>query len=95
MMATMIQQSFQPQIAQIIQDSFKQQVSELVGSIVEGVLQGLQSKVAGLEKENTELNKRIGSLETALDNAEQYSRRNCLKITGVPETTEGSRRLCL
>ena len=89
-MATMIQQSFQPQIAQIIQDSFKQQVSELVGSIVEGVLQGLQSKVAGLEKENTELKKRIGSLETALDNAEQYSRRNCLKITGVPETTEGS-----
>ena len=89
-MATMIQQSFQPQIAQIIQDSFKQQVSELVGSIVEGVLQGLQSKVACLEKENTELKKRIGSLETALDNAEQYSRRNCLKITGVPETTEGS-----
>ena len=89
-MATMIQQSFQPQIAQIIQDSFKQQVSELVGSIVEGVLKGLKSKVAGLEKENTELKKRIGSLETALDNAEQYSRRNCLKITGVPETTEGS-----
>lgn len=89
-MATMIQQSFQPQIAQIIQDSFKEQVSELVGSIVEGVLQGLQSKVAGLEKENTELKKKIGSLETALDNAEQYSRRNCLIITGVPETTEGN-----
>lgn len=89
-MATFIQQSFQPQVAQVIQESFKGQVSELVSSIVEGVLQGLQSKVASLEKENTELKQRVGALETALDNAEQYSRRNCLKITGVPESIEGS-----
>lgn len=89
-MATFIQQSFQPQVAQVIQESFKGQVSELVSSIVEGVLQGLQSKVASLEKENTELKQRVGALETALDSAEQYSRRNCLKITGVPESIEGS-----
>lgn len=79
-MATFIQQSFQPQVAQVIQESFKGQVSELVSSIVEGVLQGLQSKVASLEKENTELKQRVGALETALDSAEQYSRRNCLKM---------------
>ncbi|MEW8548017.1 MAG: hypothetical protein AB2693_31320 [Candidatus Thiodiazotropha sp.] len=89
-MAALMQQSFQPQVAQVIQDSFKEQIADLVSSIVEGVLQGLQSKVSSLEKENAELKKRVGSLETALDNAEQYSRRNCLKITGVPETTEGS-----
>ena len=89
-MATFIQQSFQPQVAQVIQDTFKKQVSELIRSIVEGVLQGLQSKVASLEKENTELKQKVGALETALDSAEQYSRRNCLKITVVPETTEGS-----
>ena len=84
----LMQASFQPQMVQIVQESFKSQVSDLVSSIVQGVLQGLQTKVATLENENADLKNRVTSLETALDNAEQYSRRNCLKISGVPETTE-------
>ena len=86
--SVLMQASFQPQMAQIIQESFKSQVSDLVSSIVQGVLQGLQTKVATLENENADLKNRVATLETALDNAEQYSRRNCLKISGVPETTE-------
>ena len=84
----LMQASFQPQMVQIIQESFKSQVSDLVSSFVQGVLQGLQTKVATFENENADLKNRVTSLETALDNAEQYSRRNCFKISGVPDTTE-------
>lgn len=84
----LMQASFLPQMAQIVQESFKTQVSDLVSSIVQVVLQGLQIKVATLENENAVLKKRVTSLETALDNAKQHSRRNCIKIAGVPETTE-------
>ena len=50
-----------------------------------GVLEGLQTKVATLEKENQDLRDRVEKLEAKADAAEQYSRRNCLRITGVPE----------
>ena len=76
----LMQASFQPQMVQIVQQSFKSQVSDLVSSIVPNVV--------FLEKANADLKNRVPSLGTALDNAQQYSQRNCLKISGVPETTE-------
>ena len=87
-MAGIIQDSFQPRLAQQIQESLKFQVSDLVKSIVEGVLEGLQSKVKTLESENAELRQKIQQLEAKTDLAEQYSRRNCLRISGVPETAD-------
>ena len=57
----LMQASFQPQVAQIIQESFKSQVSDLVSSIVQGVLQGLQTKVATLENENADLKNRVAT----------------------------------
>lgn len=42
-------------------------------------------QVASLEKENQTLRKRVVRLEEAIDNAEQYSPRNCLRITGIKE----------
>ena len=38
---------------------------------------------------NNELKSRIATLETKTDAAEQYSRRICLRIVGVPEPTGG------
>ena len=87
-MAGIIQDSFQPRLAQQIQESLKFQVSDLVKSIVEGVLEGLQSKVKTLESENAELRQKIQQLEAKTDLAEQYSHRNCLRISGVPETAD-------
>ena len=57
----------------------------MASSIVTGVLEGLQTKVATLEKENQDLRDRVEKLEAKADAAEQYSRRNCLRIAGVPE----------
>ena len=60
-------------------------MTELVNSIVTGVLEGLNVKVVALEKENVDLKKRVKYLEDSADQAEQYSRRNCLRISGLPE----------
>ena len=38
-----------------------------------------------LFQENTELKSRVTKLEQALDESEQYSRRNCARISKVPE----------
>lgn len=84
--ASLMKDSFAPQINQMIIDSFEQQVTNLVSSIVEGVLAGLKLQVASLEKENQDLKTRVLKLEEAVDSAEQYSRRNCLRITGIQET---------
>ena len=83
-----LQQNFNQQVTQQIQESFQTQVSQLVNSIVEGVLAGLHSKIASLEQENSNLKKRVEKLEISADNAEQYSRRNCLRISGVPENND-------
>ncbi|MEW8547181.1 MAG: hypothetical protein AB2693_27025 [Candidatus Thiodiazotropha sp.] len=91
-LASLMEKSFQPQISQIIKDSFQTQISELVTSIVNGVLEGLYNKLSSLEtenkklmSENSELKARVMKLEDAVDTAEQYSRRNCLRISGVRE----------
>ena len=83
-------------IAEILKTSFQPQLADMVSSIVNGVLEGLQSAVASqkdeikqLRTENNELKSRIATLETKTDAAEQYSRRNCLRIAGVPEPTGG------
>lgn len=83
--ASLMKESFQPQVAQILQDSVQQSVTALVNSIVTGVLAGLNVKIASLQDENKQLRQRVQKLEEAADSAEQYSRRNCLRITGAPE----------
>ena len=84
--ASLMKDAFEPQISHIIQESTQQQVADLVKSIVEGVLAGLTSKISSLERENLELKNRVKALENAADNMEQYSQRNCLRITRVAET---------
>lgn len=88
--AALMKDSFQPHVSQIIQESFQQQLTTLVNSIVEGVLQGLHLKIDALQKENDELRKRVQKLEETVDSSEQYSRRNCLRVTGIPVTENES-----
>lgn len=88
--ASLMKDSFQPQVSQIIQDSLQQQLTTMVNSIVTGVLQGLTDKISSLQKENDELKQKVKTLEEAIDSADQYSRRNCLRITGIPATENES-----
>lgn len=80
--ASYMKDSFQTQVVEITQASLQQTVTE----IVNGVLAGLNTKIASLESENLHLRQRIQQLEESVDNAEQYSRRNCLRVTGLPES---------
>ena len=84
--AALMKESFQPQLSQIVQDSVQMQVTPIVNSIVEGVLAGLTDRLRFLEAENRELTRKVARLEAAADEAEQYSRRNCLRVSGVPES---------
>lgn len=72
-------------IADFLKDAFETKLTEMANTIVTGVLEGIQTKVSTLEKENKDLRERIEKLEAKADAAEQYSRRNCLRIAGVPE----------
>lgn len=84
-------------IAQLVQESVKHDLQDLINSdileskfesIVQRVLDGvakLQDKVNDVKAENVALRKRVTDLERIVDKAEQYSRRNCLRLSGVSE----------
>lgn len=65
---------------------------EVVGAIAGAVAQQLKGEMASLRAEVTELKKqvcmrdvRIQTLETSLEELEQYQRRNNIRISGIPE----------
>lgn len=72
-------------IAGILRETFAPQLTEMVNTIVSGVVEGLNLTIQSLQKENRGLKARVELLEAKVDAAEQYSRRNCLRIAGVPE----------
>ena len=71
----------------IVTDTFRTQISDLVTSVVNGVIAGLKSTISSLEKENSDLRKKVVDLEGRADATEQYSRSNCLRVAGIPEVT--------
>jgi cell shape-determining protein MreC len=75
-------------IADILKDTFRPELLSVdvkVQAIVDGVLTGLNKKLHHLEQENEELRARVTKLERDADTAEQYSQRNCLRRSSVPE----------
>ena len=81
-------------LSDLLKDTFRGEIVGLVDNIVTGVLKGLQERITALEVSNQNLqdtNKsltaRVAVLESQADQAEQYSRRNCLRISGIPEET--------
>ena len=81
-------------LSDLLKDTFRGEIVGLVDNIVTGVLKGLQERITTLEESNQNLlatNKsltaRVAVLESQADQAEQYSRRNCLRISGIPEET--------
>lgn len=79
-------------ISEMLKDTFRGEIVGMVDSVVAGVLKGLQDRIAVLERsndalvqENKTLVTRLETLEKQADQAEQYSRRNCLRISGFSE----------
>ena len=77
-------------LSSMLQDTFRGQIVGLVNDIVQGVLDGLHEQVSKLEETNKQLTEengllrqRVETLERKVDQAEQYSHRNCLRISGV------------
>lgn len=84
-------------LSQMLKDTFRGEIVELVNSVVDGVLKGLHDKMSSLEsanssllQENTALSKRVAVLEKQVEQSEQYSRRNNVRISGLVEDTAAS-----
>ena len=87
-------------IASVLDSTFEtkveSQLESMVKKIISGVIDGFRDEIATLRNENKQLKTRVDRLELAADTAEQYSRRNCLRISGIPESdTEDTDRLVL
>ena len=85
-------------ISEVLKGSFRGELrgemSEMIKTILDGVVSGLREQIQAISEENVSLRReneslktRVQKLESAADNAEQYSRRNCLRISGVMENT--------
>ena len=93
--AEAIKGSFQNDLEELV----KYVKAASVQSIVDGIVSALQARVLSLEQvngdlvkenqrlanENEQLKSKIESLEFTTESLEQYSRRNCLRIAGIPE----------
>lgn len=82
-------------IADLLVETFKGQIESLVDKIVSGVVDKLNDKIESLEslntelvRENSELKRKIDHLEEKVDDQEQYSRRNLLRVSGIPESKD-------
>lgn len=91
----MIPPSEMAKLAQMIKDTYRGEIESMIDSIVKGVVSGLTEKIKSLEEANADLQQKnelllskISALESQADHSEQYSRRNCLRISGVPEQNE-------
>lgn len=79
-------------ISELLKETFRGEIESMVDSVVKGVLKGLQERITALEKtndalqtENKALTSKVASLEKQIEQGEQYSRRNCLRISGLKE----------
>ena len=81
-------------LSEMLKDTFRGEIGAIVTDIVTGVLKGLEARISTLEKTNSDLRKvnkslitRVATLESQVDQAEQYSRWNCLRVSGYKEET--------
>lgn len=63
-------------------------VQAFIPQVITGINASLNDKIESLTQENTHLKNQVAELLFQADRAEQYSRRNCLRITGIPEASD-------
>lgn len=81
-------------IAQLVISNFAPKIDEIIRTSVNNVMAPIQHNLQQLTNdndrlshENGELRARVLNLENEVDQIEQYSRRNCARISGIPEST--------
>ncbi|KAH3738745.1 hypothetical protein DPMN_045388 [Dreissena polymorpha] len=81
-------------IKQTVQDAINNAISTqmqtMIETIITGVVDGLSKRIECLENENLKLKNENRILNDALDANEQYSRRNSLRIFGIPESEKSN-----
>ena len=82
-------------ISALLASSFEARLTTIVSNVVDGVLNNLSTKVDTLEKENAGLRTKVNAIQSKLDQAvaeleqaNQYSRRNCVRVSGLPESPD-------
>lgn len=63
-------------------------IKEVVSEVMDDKLKILTNENQRLTRENTELRNRVCRLEALADETEQYSRRNSVRISNMPETRD-------
>ncbi|KAH3839372.1 hypothetical protein DPMN_112801 [Dreissena polymorpha] len=80
-------------VKQSVTANIKTILKGMIDSIVDGVVSSLRTRITLVEETNEILRKgnkllkdRVSKLVKDRIEAEQYSRRNCLRVSGIPET---------
>ncbi|MEW8560817.1 MAG: hypothetical protein AB2541_01895 [Candidatus Thiodiazotropha sp.] len=68
-----------------IRSDIRELVREAVSEVIDQKLSSLKTENLRLVRENEELKERVVNLEKAVDESEQYSRRNNVRLTNIPE----------
>ncbi|KAH3801627.1 hypothetical protein DPMN_155285 [Dreissena polymorpha] len=71
-----------------LEDMVRSVVQDFKSQVITGINASLNDKLAFLTQANTHLKNQVAELLFQADRAEQYSRRNCLRITGIPEVSD-------
>ncbi|MEW8545710.1 MAG: hypothetical protein AB2693_19485 [Candidatus Thiodiazotropha sp.] len=79
-----------PAIHSDVLASVRDELKSIMKTAMDENLCELNSEITRLTSENVSLKERVVKLEQALDDAEQYSRRNCLRISQFPEEANES-----
>lgn len=87
-MAEYVQPSVHYDVLSQIRNDLRSIVKDAVNEAIDQKLSDLKSETLELRQENEQLKQRVTQLENLADDAEQYSRRNCLRITQIPENAD-------
>ena len=66
-----------------IRNELRGLIKEVVSEVIDNKLEALTNDNRRLSNENEQLKKRVSQLEQSLDDAEQYSRRNCVRLSNI------------
>jgi hypothetical protein len=85
------------QLSEQVSSSLEAILPDMVKSIVSKVIEALQNRMSAIQDENSSLKERVSDLEKRVELLEidheasdQYSRRNCLRISGIKEENSES-----
>ena len=87
-MSEFIRSTVQGDILSKIMGDLRTMIKSVVSEVIDEKLDQLRFDNSRLEKENKKLRDRVDKLELAMDESEQYSRRNSLRISNIAETPD-------